>query len=65
MEDVIFKDSRREPLLQGVDVVAYVLQKRCHGDPTFLGWPDDLDACMWRRGGEVHGFGIKDYPDPR
>ena len=65
MEDVIFKDSRGEPLLQGVDVVAYVLQKRCHGDPTFLGWPDGLDACMWRRGGGVHGFGVKNYPDPR
>ena len=65
MDDVVFKDPRREPLIQGADIAAYVLQKCCYGDPSFTGWLDGLKACMWRRGGEVHGFGIKDYPDPR
>ena len=65
MEDIVFKDSRREPLIQRADVVAYILQKHCYGDPSFSGWLGRLDACMWKRDGKVHGFGIKDYPDPR
>ena len=64
MEDVVFKDSRREPLIQGADIAAYILQKNCHGDPSFVGWLGRLEACMWRRGGSVHGFGIKNYPHP-
>ena len=65
MEDVIFKDSRREPLIQGADVAAYVIHKRCYGDPLFASWYAGPEACMWSIGGRVNGFGIKDYPVPR
>ncbi len=65
MEDVIFKDSRREPLIQGADVAAYVIHKRCYGDPLFASWYAGLEACMWSIGGRVNGFGIKNYPVPR
>ena len=65
MEDVFFKDSRREPLIQGADATAYIIQKQCHGDASFAGWFDDLKASMWKFRGRLQGFGIKDYPDPR
>lgn len=65
LEDVFFWDSRTEPLIQGADMVAYILQKHCRGDPSFAGWFDALKPCMWRQGGSIHGFGIKNYPDPR
>lgn len=60
MEDVIFKDSRREQLIQGADMSAYVLQKRCHGDPSFSGWFARLEACMWRQSGDA--CGLKEHP---
>ena len=62
---VVFDDSRDEPLIQGADVAAYILQKECGGDSSFAGWFDALKKSMWRQGGSVHGFGIKNYPDPR
>ena len=62
---VVFDDSRSEPLIQGADVAAYILQKHCYGDPSFAGWFDALRQSMWKSGGGVHGFGIKNYPDPR
>ena len=62
---VVFDDSRSEPLIQGADAAAYILQKQCNGDPSFAGWFDALGQSMWRQGGSVRGFGIKDYPDPR
>ena len=65
LEYVVFADSRSEPLIQGADVAAYILQKQCYGDPSFTGWFDALGQSMWREGGNVHGFGIKNYPDPR
>ena len=65
LEYVVFGDSRGEPLIQGADAVAYILQKRCAGDPSFAGWICALERIMWRRDGAVQGFGIKDYPDRR
>ena len=65
LEDMIFKDSRREPLLQAADVVAYILHKRCRDDPSFAGWFETLKQSMWSEGGSIYGFGIKNYPDPR
>lgn len=62
---VVFDDSRNEPLIQGADAAAYILQKHCYRDPSFAGWFDALRQSMWRQGGNVHGFGIKNYPDPR
>lgn len=61
MEDMIFKDSRREHLIQGADVSAYIIQKRCYGDPSFSGWFANLEACMWRRDGDTHG--LKEHPN--
>ena len=61
MDDVIFKDSRREQLIQGADMSAYVLQKRCHGDPSFSGWFARLEACMRRQSGDARG--LKEHPD--
>ena len=65
MEDVIFKDSRRDLLIQGADVAAYVIRKHCYGDPLFASWHAGLEACMWSIGGRVNGLGIKNYPVPR
>ena len=65
LEDVIFKDSRSEPLLQAADIVAYILQKNCRGDPSFAEWFDALGPSMWQQGDDIYGFGIKNYPDPR
>ena len=65
LEDVIFKDSRSEPLLQAADIVAYILQKNCRNDPSFAGWFDALGPSMWQQGDDIYGFGIKNYPDPR
>ena len=62
VEYVVFMDSRSEPLIQGADTVAYILQKRCHGDPSFAEWFDALRPSMWEQGGNIQGFGIKDYP---
>lgn len=61
MDDVIFKDSRREPLIQGADMAAYILQKRCHGDPSFSDWSTELEEYMQRQEGGVRGF--KRYPN--
>ena len=63
--DVLFWDSRTDPLIQGADMVAYILQKHCRGDMSFAGWFDALKPCMWKQGGSTYGFGIKNYPDPR
>lgn len=60
MEDVIFKDSHREHLVQGADVSAYILQKRCYGDASFSRWFGNLEACMWRRDGDTRG--LKEHP---
>ena len=65
LEYVVFADSRNEPLIQGADTAAYILQKHCYGDTSFAGWFDALGQSMWRQGGNVLGFGIKNYPDPR
>lgn len=60
MDDIIFKDSRREHLVQGADMSAYILQKRCHGDPSFSRWFVNLEARMWRRDSDTHG--LKELP---
>ena len=59
---VIFKDSRREPLIQAADVAAYIIQRRCGGDESFEEWFDALCQSMWKRGGSIRGSGIKHYP---
>ena len=65
LDCVIFKDSRREPLIQAADVAAYILQRRYGGDESFEEWFDALCQSMWKRGGSIRGSGIKHYPAPR
>lgn len=61
MEDVIFKDSRREHLVQGAYVSAYILQRRCHGDASFSSWFASLEACMWMPDNDTRG--LKEHPN--
>ena len=65
LDCVIFKDSRREPLIQAADAAAYILQRRCGGDSSFEEWFDALCQIMWKRGGSIRGSGIKHYPASR
>ena len=65
VECAAFKDSRSEPLIQGADTIAYILQKQCRGDASFSGWFDALRPSMWEQDGSMRKLGIKDCPDPR
>ena len=57
MEEVVFKDSRCEPLRQGVYIAAYMHQKGYHDNPSLTGLAQAPRVMHAEAGDGICGFG--------
>ena len=62
IEHPIFVESHAHNLIQLADMIAYVMLKHYKGDSEFGELFELLKSRMYRYGGKLDGFGLKEFP---
>lgn len=63
IEDPVFTPSHLRNLIQLADMIAYVVRRHYRHDPKFKDWFEGLKPKMYQPSGQLHGFGLKKFPE--